>query len=61
VIEIRHYLTRSGKDVFDDWWSRLADVRAQARIAIRINRRAAGNLGDSRPLRRGVSELRIDW
>jgi len=61
VIEIRHYVSSAGKDVFDDWLSQLADARAQAKIASRINRLAAGNFGDCRPLRQGVSELRIDW
>lgn len=61
VIEIRHYVSRAGKDVFDDWLSQLADARAQAKIASRINRLAAGNFGDCRALRQGVSELRIDW
>src|SRR2546425_12340236 len=50
VVEARHYVDRAGKDVFDDWWSRLADARAQA-----------GNFGDCRPLRQGLSELRINW
>jgi putative addiction module killer protein len=61
VIEVRHYLTRMGKDIFDDWLTRLADSRAQAKIAIRIDRLAAGNFGDSKPLHFGVCELRIDW
>jgi len=61
VIEIRHYLSRAGKDVFDDWLMQLADARAQAKIASRINRLAAGNFGDCKPLRQGLSELRIDW
>ncbi len=61
MIEIRHYVTRAGRDVFDDWLSQLADARAQAKIASRINRLAAGNFGDCRPLRQGVSELRIAW
>jgi putative addiction module killer protein len=61
VIEIRHYVTRAGRDVFDDWLSQLADARAQAKIVSRVNRLAAGNFGDCRPLRQGVSELRIDW
>jgi putative addiction module killer protein len=51
VIEIRHYVNRAGKDVFDDWLSELADARAQAKIASRINRLAAGNFGDCKPLR----------
>ena len=61
LIEIRHYLNCAGKDVFDDWLSGLADPRAQAKIAVRINRLAVGNFGDSKSLRRGVCELRIDW
>lgn len=61
MIEVRHYLTRAGKDVFDDWLSRLADARAQAKIAIRVDRLAAGNFGDCKPLRQGLYELRIDW
>ena len=44
VIEIRHYVNRAGKDVFDDWLTQLGDARAQAKIATRINRLAAGIL-----------------
>jgi len=61
VIEIRHYISRTGKDVFDEWLSKLADARAQAKVAVRINRLAAGNFGDSKVLGQGLSELRIDW
>ena len=61
VIEIRHYVTRSGKDVFDDWLTDLTDARAQAKIATRINRVAAGKFGDCKSLRQGLYELRIDW
>jgi putative addiction module killer protein len=61
VFEVRHYVTRAGKDVFDDWLSKLADARTQAKIATRINRLAAGNFGDRKPLRQGLWELRIDW
>jgi putative addiction module killer protein len=61
VIEIRHYVNRAGKDVFDDWLTQLADARAQAKIATRINRLAAENFGDCKSLRQGLFELRIDW
>jgi len=61
VIEVRHYVTRAGIDVFDAWLTRLADARAQAKTAVRIDRLTAGNFGDCRPLRQGVCELRIDW
>ena len=60
-IEIRHYLTRRGIDIFDEWLTQLADARAQAKIATRINRLAAGNFGDAKPLRHGLYQLRIDW
>jgi putative addiction module killer protein len=57
----RARLSRAGKDVFDDWLTRLGDARAQAKIAVRINRLTAGNFGDCQSLRQGLSELRIDW
>ncbi len=60
MIEIRHYVNRAGKDVFDDWLKQLADVRAQAKIANRINRLAAGNFGDCKSLRQGLYELQVD-
>jgi len=60
-MEVRHYLSRSGKDIFDDWVSGLADRRTQAKIATRINRLAAGNFGDCKPLGQGLWELRVDW
>ena len=39
----------------------LADVRARARVLVRVERLAAGNPGDVRPVGEGVSELRIDY
>ena len=61
AVEIRHYITRSGKDAFDDWFSELTEIRAQAKIAARISRLAAGNFGDCKALGQGLYELRIDW
>ena len=60
VIEIRRYVTCAGKDVVGDWLGRLGDSHARARIAARIDRLSLGNFGDSKRLREGVSELRID-
>jgi putative addiction module killer protein len=60
-MEVSHYVSRAGKDPFDDWLTQVADARARAKIAIRINRLAAGNFGDCKALRQGVCELRIDW
>jgi putative addiction module killer protein len=61
VIEIRHYVSRAGKDVFNDWLTQLAGARAQAKMTTRIDRLAAGNFGDCKSLRQGLFELRIDW
>jgi putative addiction module killer protein len=47
--------------VFADWLAALRDDRARARIASRIDRLAAGNPGDAKPIGGGLSELRIDY
>ncbi len=48
-------------DVFAKWLDTLNDIRARARILVRIERLAAGNPGDVKPVGGGVSELRIDY
>jgi len=40
--------------------STVKDLRAKVAIARRIERAQAGNLGDVKPVRDGVSEMRID-
>lgn len=47
--------------VFDTWLARLADLRARARILVRIRRAERGHFGDVKLLEDGVSEMRIDW
>ena len=61
MIEIRRYVTRTGKDPIGDWLAELKDRRARAKIAIRIARVATGNFGDSKRLSQGLYELRIDF
>jgi putative addiction module killer protein len=46
---------------YADWIKTLKDFRAQARIADRIDRLAAGNPGDVKPVGEGVSELRVNY
>jgi putative addiction module killer protein len=60
-MEVIRYITNSGKDVFGEWLARLVDPRAAAKIVVRIDRLAAGNFGDCKPIRDGVWELRVDW
>ncbi|MDX5445048.1 MAG: type II toxin-antitoxin system RelE/ParE family toxin [Zoogloeaceae bacterium] len=45
---------------FDAWLRELRDRRAVARIQARLDRLAAGNPGDVKPVGSGISELRID-
>lgn len=61
MIEVRRYVGPGGDDVIGDWLSSLADLKARARIAARLDRLSLGNFGDCKALRNGVSELRIDW
>ena len=44
---------------FDGWLSGLADQKAQAKIASRIERLGLGNPGDVKPVGEGVSEMRV--
>jgi putative addiction module killer protein len=55
MIEIRK------TDAFVEWLDGLPDIHARARILVRIERLAAGNTGDVKPVGEGVSEMRIDY
>ena len=55
MIEIRK------TEIFAKWIDGLRDVRARARILVRIERLAEGNPGDVRPVGEGISEMRIDY
>lgn len=46
---------------FAKWYRKLSDVRARARIDIRIRRLSLGNFGDAKSVGGGISELRIDY
>jgi putative addiction module killer protein len=49
-MELLHYVTATGKLVFDDWLQSLPDKRTQARIAARLDRLAANHFGDCKPV-----------
>jgi putative addiction module killer protein len=55
MIEIRK------TETFARWIDNLRDVRARARIQVRIERLAIGHAGDTKPVGEGVSEMRIDY
>ena len=48
-------------EVFARWLDDMGDLRARARVQVRIERLAAGHAGDVKPLGEGVCELRIDY
>lgn len=43
------------------WMDNLRDIRARARIQVRLDRLARGNAGDHKSVGGGVVELRIDY
>jgi putative addiction module killer protein len=55
MIEIRK------TNVYAEWIDGLRDIKARARILIRVERLVAGNPGDVKPVGEGVSEMRIDY
>lgn len=55
MIEIRK------TDTFAKWVDNLRDIKARARVLVRIERLSLGNPGDVKPVGKGVSELRIDY
>jgi len=46
---------------FESWFVGLRDLRARAKIDVRIRRLRAGNPGDVKPVGQGVSELRLKY
>lgn len=55
MIEIRK------TDTFAKWIDGLRDIRARARVLVRIERLSLGNPGDAKPVGKGISEMRIDY
>jgi putative addiction module killer protein len=46
---------------YGSWFAHLRDRQAKMRILVRIRRLTLGNLGDSKPVGEGVSEMRIHY
>jgi len=59
-MEIRLYQLEDGKVPFNLWMDNLRDKRAKAKILIRLDRLLLGNLGDTKSVGEGVSELRVN-
>jgi putative addiction module killer protein len=48
-------------EVYFEWFLGLGDRQARARINARIRRLSLGNFGEVKPVREGVSELRVNY
>jgi putative addiction module killer protein len=59
-VELRHYVTASGVDSFQDWLDGLEDPKGWTAILRRLDRLSRGNLGDRKFIADCVWELRID-
>jgi putative addiction module killer protein len=59
-MDTRIYSDSQGRSPFTGWIETLTDKRGRAAIKARLLRVQAGNMGDCKPLRDGVQELRID-
>ena len=59
-MEIIHYKNEDDTDPYQEWVDSLRDTRARVAVLRRIDRAAAGNFGDHKACRDGVSEMRID-
>ena len=60
MMEILHYLTPQGGDVFQEWLDSLKDMKGRIAMQRRVDRLADGNFGDHKFCRDGVWELRVD-
>ena len=60
-MNIVHYTTEDGTDLYQEWVDALRDNRARIAVLRRVDRAALGNFGDHKPRRDGVSEMRIDY
>ena len=48
-------------NIYIQWFDKLRDRQARARINTRIRRLSLGNFGDVKPVGQGISELRINY
>ncbi len=57
---ILHFLATDGRDVYEEWITKLQDYQAIAAVDRRVARIEDGNFGDHKFCRDGVWELRIN-
>jgi putative addiction module killer protein len=60
VIEIRHYVDRTGRNVFERWFNKL-DEAVQARVTVYLDRLERGNTSAVKAIGGMLQELRLDF
>lgn len=55
-MNIRHYLTASGRDLYQEWLDQLKNLTGRVAIQRRVDRVAGGNFGEQKFLQEGVWE-----
>lgn len=58
---VNEYTDEKGKSPYADWLGGLRDVRAKAKIIMRVDKMELGLFGDAEPIGDGLSELRIHY
>ena len=58
---LRIYQSEDGKFPFIEWIKNLRDLRGKQKIEARLDRLRLGNMGDTRSVGAGVTELRIQF
>ena len=61
MIEIKEYLTATGRSPLAEWLLALKDAPTRARVLVRLNRIRLGNFGDTKHVGEGVYELRLTF
>jgi putative addiction module killer protein len=59
--KLQIYVTEDGRAPFSEWLASLRDLKARAKIRVRLDRVSLGNFGDCHGVGDGVQELRIDY
>lgn len=59
--KVETYVTREGKDVFQEWLNGLTDQRARALIDKTIAKVRLGNLGQHKSVGEGVQEIVLNY
>ena len=59
--ELILYVTTEGREPFTEWLSSLPDLKARAKIRVRLDRVSLGNFGDCHGVGDGIQELRINY